>query len=137
VTRAIVLALIGLAIATILAAAGQRLFNAGIAHCQAERAKAADKVAAETDRRDAAASGASIDMLDYLSRSMPAIEATTHETRERVRVIYRNNPVPAGACARPAGVQAELDAARQRAEAARGALSVPAGAGDPAHPGAG
>lgn len=82
-------------------------------------ASAATQAAArtESERRDAASSGATQTMLDYLGHNLPAIEATSYAATERVRTIYRDRPV-AALCVRPDGVRAELDAARARANAA-------------------
>jgi hypothetical protein len=105
---------------------------AGYARAQAEHAKAADKAAAEMARREGESSAASVDMLAYLRANLPPIEERSHDAVERVRTIYRDHPV-AAACVRPDGVQAELDAARQRANAALRGLR-PAGNADAAAP---
>lgn len=91
--------------------------EAGSNACEARHAKAAEAAAAEIERRDTASAAASGSMLDYLAAQMPKIEETKNATVERVRTIYRDRPVPVG-CVRPDGVQAELDAARERANAA-------------------
>ena len=91
----------------------------GEARCEARHAQAAQAAAAEVERRNTASAEASGSMLDYLAASMPRIEETINATVERVRTVYRDRIEPAG-CERPAGVQAELDAARDRANAARG-----------------
>lgn len=65
----------------------------------------------------------SADITDALARdiviTMPAIELTTNESADKVRIIYRDHPVQ---CIRPDGVQQELDKARQRANAAASEL---------------
>lgn len=96
-----------------------KAWEAGTNACEAKHVAAAEKVAAEIDRRDTASADASGSMLDYLAAQMPKIEETRNATVERVRTIYRDRPVPTG-CERPAGVLDELDAARERARAARG-----------------
>lgn len=87
----------------------------------AEAAKRKDTVQTAIDLRDQTATTARVDMLDYLRVTIPPIEIRTHETVERVRIAYRDRPV-AGECVRPIGVQADLDAARERANAAIGAM---------------
>ena len=84
---------------------------------EAEASKRKDVAAAAIDLRDQTASVARVDMLDYLRVTIPPIEVKAHEAAERIRVVYRDRPLP-GQCVRPDGVQAELDAARARANAA-------------------
>ena len=55
-----------------------------------------------------------------LDAEMPQIEETTHAHQDRIRIVYRDHPVPAD-CVRPAGVLRELEAARAAANAAAGA----------------
>lgn len=93
--------------------------ESGTNACEALHARAAEQAAVEVDRRDTASAAASGSMLDYLAANLPRIEETKNATVERVRTIYRDRPVSVG-CERPAGVQDELDAARERARAARG-----------------
>jgi len=116
----------------LLAFAHHTVFEAGKAAgataCQEEHARAAAAARVETDRREVASSAATTDMLDYLRANLPPIEAKTHDAVERIRTIYRDRPVAVG-CVRPDGVRAELDAARQRANAtARGVREIPPGA---------
>jgi hypothetical protein len=112
---------------------------AGYARATAERAMAEDAAAKEIDRREAASAGANVDMLAYLRANLPPIEERTDAAVARVRTIYRDRPVAVDACVRPDGVQAELDAARQRANAALRGLrpTGDAGATAPADPRAG
>lgn len=92
----------------------------GAAACAADHARHAAQAQAAIDLRDQHAATARADMLDYLRVTIPPMETRTHETVERIRTVYRDRPLPA-VCARPDGLQAELDAARERANrAARG-----------------
>jgi len=106
----------------------------GKALCEAEHTKAAAKAQAEQDRRTVASSDATTSMLDYLARNLPPIETTTHEAIERVRVVYRDRPMPA-VCELDSRVRDELEAARVRANTA-GSQVRPAHVGNgPAHSG--
>jgi len=91
--------------------------DAGRSECEARIAAAAEAAREAERQRDAIAAQAGIDMLDYLSRMQETQEKTTHETIERIRTVYRDRPVPAD-CIWPDGMQAELDAAVRRANAA-------------------
>lgn len=112
---------LALAGAVVLAALVWRAYEwavgIGVAKCELLHAQAAQSAADEVGRRDIASTAATGSMLDYLAASMPKIEETKNAAAERVRTIYRDRPVPA-VCQRPDGVQAELDAARERANAA-------------------
>jgi hypothetical protein len=110
---------------------------AGRAECEAAHALAADAAAKEIDRRDAAGAEASTTMLEYLRANLPPIQEKSQNAIERVRTIYRDRPVPAVSCVRPDGVQAELDAARDRANAAARGLPDTPDAVRPAGPAAG
>jgi hypothetical protein len=99
--------------ARIDAAAYQRGYNTRIA----EEAGAAAKAKAEDQRRDQAGAAATRAMQSTLARTLPQIEETTHATAARVRIIYRDHPVPAD-CVRPDGVQRDLEQARAAANAA-------------------
>ena len=49
-----------------------------------------------------------------LDATLPTIEASTHDTIETIRTVYRDRPAPAmaaDACRRPDGVQQQLDPA--------------------------
>jgi hypothetical protein len=112
-------------IATAILALGwyahHRIWIAATVECNAKHAIAQVKVLAEQERREQASSKASGSMLDYLAANLPPIETTTHEATERVRIVYRDHPVP-GVCSWPDGVRAELDQARLRANATPGGL---------------
>lgn len=99
--------------ARIDAAAYQRGYNARIA----EEASAATAAKAEDQRRDQAGAEATRTMQSTLASALPQIEETTHATAERIRVVYRDHPVPAD-CVRPDGVQRDLEQARAAANAA-------------------
>lgn len=134
VYAAIVAATLGLA-----AWAAASIYNAGkvagAADCEKAHADAAAEAQAETTRREQASDAAASSILDYLAAQLPIIETVKYETVERVRTIYRDVPVPAG-CVRPDGVQAELDQARQRANAAARGLRGRPGSTDSANPSA-
>ena len=100
----------------------RKAYARGYAAAEAVHAKAAAKAQAATDLRDQRTAEARTSMLDYLAAEKPAIEIRTHDTITKVRTVYRDHPIPAGACVRPERVQAELDAARERANRALGAL---------------
>jgi hypothetical protein len=103
----------------------------------AAQQRATDAAVKEVDRRDAASAATSDSMLEFLRASLPATEEKANEATERVRTIYVDRPAKSAApgvapgldvaCLRPDGVQDELDAARQRANAAtRGLRQGPA-----------
>lgn len=100
---------------TLDAAAYQRGYDARIA----EEADSAGATQIESSRREQASADTSRTFHQDLAAALPAVEASTHETETRVRTIYRS--VPVHDCLRPAGVLRELEAARQRANAAAGA----------------
>ena len=107
------LALVGYA-ANALHSAGR---EAGADACEAEHARDAEAARTETHRREVAAGQATDSMLDYLRANLPPIETTTHETVERIRVVYLDHPVPA-VCVWPERVIEELNAARDRSNRA-------------------
>lgn len=103
---------------------GARQFEAGRQQVLAADAIAAAAAQAKAEQRatDAAAAGTALHA--KLDIALPKIEADTHDAAEKIRTIYLAAPAAAGVvCQRPDGVQAELDAARSRANvAARGDL---------------
>jgi len=105
----------------------------GIAKAEAKYAKAAATAQAEQDRRATASATATTSMLDYLAANLPPIETTTHEAIQRVRIVYRDHPVP-GVCVWDSRVRDELEAARIRANTAGGRMPAPHPAASPAHP---
>lgn len=86
----------------------------------AEEVSASVAAAFATDRRDALAAQATRHFHAQLNAELPQVEESSHATQERIRIVYRDHPVPV-ACVRPAGVLQQLDAARARANAAAGA----------------
>ena len=58
------------------------------------QAEKADAVQAETNACDASAPAVSIATQAYLWGALPPIELRTHDTRERLRTIYRDARVP-------------------------------------------
>ena len=97
-----------------------------------------DAVAGQVDQNAQSSATASTNMLDYLAAQKPAIEIRTHETTERIRTVYKDRNVPAACTAvvqRPDSVQAELDAARDRANAAIRSLPVGTPVASTADPG--
>lgn len=95
--------------------------------CEAEHSAKAAEAQTAIDLRDQTAADARVDMIDLLHVELPKIEATTHETTERIRIVYKTRVVP-GACAaaieRPISVQKDLDAARERANSAASGLRL-------------
>lgn len=110
--------------------------QAGLDQCAAEHKVQADKAAEKIEQRDTSAATVNASTTSFLWGALPPIEIKAYESRERVRTIYRDRPV-AGQCVRPSGVQEELNAARDRANAAIGAVRTGADAGSPAAPAAG
>lgn len=80
-----------------------------------------DKVQTAIDLRDQSSATARVDMLDYLRVTVPPIEIRTHDTIERIRVVYKYRAIPAdcaASIARPQRVSDELNAARESANKA-------------------
>jgi hypothetical protein len=84
----------------------------------ADDARAAAQLQGQRDRLDQFSALASTALSQSLGETLPAIEAKSHASEEAIRIIYRDRPVPAERCSRPAGVQAELDQAIDAANAA-------------------
>lgn len=117
----ILLLLIALAIwaAIVIRAYGQRQYQAGRNAVIAEDAIAAAQGRLTADQHAAAAAAAGVAMHGTLDIALPRIEVTTHDTADKIHTIYLAAPAgPAAVCVRPPGVQAALDAARDRANAA-------------------
>ena len=106
----------------------------GVQQEQVKRAEAVATTQAAIDARDNAAATVTAGTLSYQWAMLPPIELRTYEARERVKILYSDQPVDC-VPVRPAGVQAELDAARQRANAAAGQLRTRADEITPADPG--
>lgn len=97
---------------------GQRQYQAGRTAVITENAGAAAQAHRAADQHAAAAASAGVALHAKLDTALPRIEATTHAATEKVRTIYLAQPANSRACVRPAGVQAELDAALRAANAA-------------------
>lgn len=100
---------------------------AGKSECAAAKAVNVDMAQKAIDLRDTRTAEARVDMLDMLRVTIPPIEIRTHETVERIRIEYKDRiltPDCAAAVDRPASVQADLDAARDSANRAVGALRL-------------
>jgi hypothetical protein len=100
----------------------------------AEQATRIEVAQTAIDLRDVKASEAPIAMLDYLRVTLPPIEIKTHETIERIRTVYKDRPLPA-LCEHAPLVRAELEAARERANAAASRMRRTAAVADPSGPG--
>lgn len=81
-----------------------------------------DKVQTAIDLRDQSSATARLDMLDMLRVTIPPLEIKAHEAAERIRVVYRSLPADACVSVRPDRVQDELNAARDAANSAIGAV---------------
>lgn len=119
----VAMAIIYAAIASVGAihAYGDRREQAGRDAVLASDARAAQQLQAQHAALEHFSALAGTALQQNLGKQLPAIEATTHDTQETIRVIYRDRPVPAdpvAACSRPGSVQQALDAAVQRANAA-------------------
>lgn len=97
---------------------GQQQYQAGRNAVIAENADASAQATRAADQHAAAAASAGVALHAKLDTVLPRIEATTHAATEKVRTIYLAQPADSRACVRPAGVQAELDAALRAANAA-------------------
>lgn len=134
---------VAVALALVVWRYGEARYDAGVAACRAAvaaaAAKASDAARAEERRQSDASAAATQAKDERLNEKLPAIENRTHEAAERIRIAYRDRPVPAE-CKRPDRVREELEAARRRANAAAGELRRGAGSADsadPRRPGAG
>lgn len=127
-----------------LAGAGWWIYTegkrAGVAECQAERVEASGTAQEAIDLRDRTASASRIDMLDLLRVTIPPIEIKTHETVERIRTVYKDRVVSAdcaASVARDDRVRIDLNAARDRANAAVSGLRLGEPVTRATHPGMG
>lgn len=84
----------------------------------ADDAAAAAKAQQHHEQLEQSSADATAWMNEFLRTQLPANEAKSHASEESIRVIYRDRPVPADVCSRPAGVQEELDQAVDAANAA-------------------
>lgn len=83
----------------------------------ASDARAAQQLQAQRTALDKFGALATSALNQQLGTTLPAIEGQTHATVETIRTIYRDRPA-GDLCARPAGVQQQLDQAVDRANAA-------------------
>lgn len=98
---------------------------AGIAECQAERVEAAAKAQTAIDLRDRTAATNNSFFMDELWKKIPPIQGKTDESAAKIITVYRDRVVAVDAeCSRPDSVQAEIDAARDRANGAGAALQA-------------
>lgn len=81
-------------------------------------ALAAAKAQQHSNDLAASSAAAGAQLQQNLGVQLPTIQEQTHEATETIRTIYRDRPVPIDGCSRPDGVQAQLDAAVARANAA-------------------
>lgn len=89
----------------------------------ADDARAAAQLQQQREQLDQFSALATTQLAHTLATDLPAVEASTHDTVETIRTVYRDRPVPVDRCTRPDGVQKQLDTAVARANAAaRGQL---------------
>jgi len=133
-TRLYLYAGIVLAIALLIASAlverhhyGDTRYAAGVTNGRnavlADDARAAADLQRQREQLDQFSALATTSLNQFLGEKLPANEAQSHASEESIRVIYRDRPLPADRCSRPAGVQDELDKAVDAANAA-GATDV-------------
>lgn len=96
---------------------GHTRYEAGKSSQQAAIAKAQADAADYEKARDILAQQIGDESRATLDKALPKIEATTHDSVQKVRVIYHDHSVT---CVRPDGVRNELEKARDRANAAAG-----------------
>lgn len=87
----------------------------------ADDARTAADLQRQRDQLDQFSALATTSLNQFLGEKLPANEAQSHASEEAIRIIYRDRPVPADRCSRPAGVQDELDKAVDAANAAAAA----------------
>lgn len=87
----------------------------------ADDARAAANLQRQRDQLDQFSALATTSLNQFLGEKLPANEAQSHASEEAIRVIYRDRPMPADRCSRPAGVQDQLDEAVDAANAAAAA----------------
>jgi hypothetical protein len=84
----------------------------------ADDARAAQQAQQAHNQLAAWSAAAGTALQSKLGTQLPTIQGQTHDTIDTIRTIYRDRPVPGDRCSRPDGVQAQLDAAIDRANAA-------------------
>lgn len=101
---------------------GERRFAAGVEAGRnavlADDGRAQQQVHQAQEALQSLSAAAGAHLHQSLATTLPAIQGQAHDTVETIRTIYRDRPVPVDGCGRPAGVQEQLDAAVQRANAA-------------------
>lgn len=122
--RALAITLLVLASLLAAIAYGHHCYTQGLADGRAaqlaEQAKA-DRAGADQAQQAITASAQAGNALSLqIQTQLPAIEVASHDTAQRIRTIYLAAPALAGGpdCARPPGVQEQLDAAVAAANAA-------------------
>lgn len=94
-------------------------YTAGSNAVQAADAKGAAQAGAVTGQRQTDAASAGAQLQTDIQLTIPAIEVHTDDSQRRIHMLYVAQPAAAAAeCRRPDSVQAELDAAVDRANAA-------------------
>lgn len=81
-------------------------------------AREAEKAREAHDALDAYSAAAGAKLQQQIDNVLPTLQGQTHDSVETIRTIYRDRPVRADECSRPDGVQTQLDAAVERANAA-------------------
>ena len=93
-------------------------FNRGAdsarADCIAEQARAIAAMVKKEQKDEVASVKAAATLDETLNETLPKIEANTHDVIERVRVIYKDNPIAAD-CERPADIRRLLSEAIDKA----------------------
>lgn len=113
-------------------------YAAGVNAVNAADAGASQQARAVADQHQSAAADAGQAMQAHLDITLPAIEVRSDDTRTAIHTIYLAQPAAVAAeCRRPDGVQAELDEAVDRANAAARGDVRPDAAGQDSAQGAG
>jgi predicted lysophospholipase L1 biosynthesis ABC-type transport system permease subunit len=84
----------------------------------ADDARAAAQAQQVRDQLAAWSAAAGAALQSTLGTQLPTLQGQTHDTLDTIRTIYRDRPVVGDRCSRPDGVQTQLDAAVDRANAA-------------------
>ncbi len=116
---------IALVVIGLLVAAGVKIHSYGDSRFEAGRndvltsdAHAAAELQTHHDALEQWSAMATTTLNQNLGTQLPAIQASTNDTIETIRTVYRDRPVADPACSRPASVQTSLDAAIDRANTA-------------------
>ena len=93
--------------------------------CLADRAENVESAQKAIDLRDQRSAENNASMIDWLAANITPIQAKADDSAARIVTVYRDRIVPVGSeCSRPDSVQAELDAARARANGTGTALQA-------------